>query len=186
MQPPIPPYPSKHRRENGAPSRWDQYVDLLARKRVPDEARRWYVARVEGFLKELRPESLKELTKEQITGYFQEASTTGNLVDWQFRQLVDAIQLLVDLAQVPVGREIDWHYWREAGKPLDTVTPEDVQRFLTHAVGNKERGSAKPSNPSFPPAATRQEPDNQVPTLAHDSWTNGSPPATQWRIRFAH
>ena len=112
------------RREDGTPSRWDQYVDLLIRKGVPEKARRWYVARVEAFLKEVRPDSLSRLTEEQITGFFQKASSRGELAEWQFRQLVDAMQLLiVDLAQAPVGKAIDWDYWKEAGKPLDTDHP---------------------------------------------------------------
>jgi len=103
------------RREDGAPSRWDQYLDLLARKQVPEKARRWYVARVETFLKDLRPESLSVLTKEQINGYLQRVSSRGELLDWQFRQFVDAIQLLiVELARLPVGSDIDWDYWKEA------------------------------------------------------------------------
>ena len=97
------------RRENGSPSRWDQYRALLLRKRIPEKAQRWYVARVEGFLKEVRPESLPALSKDQITAYFQEVSSRGELSEWQFRQMVDAIQLLiVELAGVRAGSEIDW------------------------------------------------------------------------------
>jgi integrase len=122
----------RNRREDGTPSRWDQYVDLLARKQVPQKARRWYVGHVETFLKALRPESLKALTKDQITGYFQESSSAGNLLDWQFRQLVDAIQLLVvDLAQLPVGREIDWDYWKEGGKPLNPDHPTIAREVVS-------------------------------------------------------
>ncbi len=119
------PFPdSRSRREDGSPSRWDQYVDLLARKRIPEKARRWYVARVEAFLRACNPVSVRALTKEQITDFFQDASRDGKLADWQFRQLVDAIQLLVvELAQAPVGREVDWDYWKEAGKPLDPSHP---------------------------------------------------------------
>jgi hypothetical protein len=124
MRSPTTSHLQRNRREDGTPSRWDQYVDLLARKQVPQKARRWYVGHVETFLKSLRPESLEALKKDQITGYFQESSSAGNLLDWQFRQLVDAIQLLVvDLSQLPVGREIDWDYWKEGGKPPNPDHP---------------------------------------------------------------
>ena len=139
MQPPAPSPSGRSRREDGTPSRWDQYVDLLARKHVPEKARRWYVARVEAFLKELRPESLAMLTGEQITGYFEQASRSGQFAEWQFRQLVDAIQLLVvDLARVPVGHEVDWDYWKEAAKPLAPDHPT-IAREQPPAASPTER-----------------------------------------------
>jgi integron integrase len=43
---------------------------------------------------------------------------------WQFRQMVDAVQLLlVDLAGCPAGRELDWDYWRDAGADLPADHP---------------------------------------------------------------
>jgi hypothetical protein len=65
------------RRENGTPSRWDQYRELLVRKQVPHKAQRWYVVHVETFLKELRPNSLSQLTARQVTDYFQAISRHG-------------------------------------------------------------------------------------------------------------
>ena len=38
------------RRENGTPSRWDQYRELLVAKRIPQKAQRWYLIHVEQFL----------------------------------------------------------------------------------------------------------------------------------------
>ena len=46
----------KNRRESGQLSYWDQYVELLVRKKVPEKARRWYVLRVETFLRQVKPE----------------------------------------------------------------------------------------------------------------------------------
>ncbi len=80
------------------------------------EKQRWYVAHVERFLDALKPSSLKRLSSDQITGYLRETSSQGRWQDWQFRQLVDALQLLlVDLAQVKAAQVVDWDFWREAG-----------------------------------------------------------------------
>ena len=72
------------RREDGAPSNWDRYLDLLAHRGVPEKMRPWYVRRVEGFLKARRPASLSQVTAEEIAGYLQEvsaqASSVGNAV----------------------------------------------------------------------------------------------------------
>lgn len=137
------------RREIGVPSRWDQYRELLLRRGVPQKAQRWYVARVEAFLKEIRPESLRELSREDITGYLQEVSSHRRLDDWQFRQLVDALQLLiVDLAQVPAGNAVDWDYWKEAVGPLEANHPT-----VAREQGAAPTGAEIPAGPH--PASSR-------------------------------
>ena len=72
------------RREDGAPSNWDRYLDLLAHRGVPEKMRSWYVRQVEGFLKARRPASLAQVTAEEIAGYLQEVSAQAQLADWQF------------------------------------------------------------------------------------------------------
>jgi hypothetical protein len=110
------PRPGSPRREHGTPSRWDQYWALLVAKRIPQQAQRWYVTHVQDFLDAVQPNSLKDLSREEITGYLQQTSSQGKWQDWQFRQVVDALQLLlVDLAGVKAAQLVDWDYWREAG-----------------------------------------------------------------------
>jgi integron integrase len=134
------------RRESGHPSRWDQYVELLEKKQVPAKARRWYVARVEDFLRQVKPASLQSLSPEQVTGYFQDLSRQGKLLDWQFRQAVDALHiLLTDLANTPAAGNVDWDYWREAAvelKPVHATVARDqpIEQVLQQA-------------PKFAPAA---------------------------------
>jgi len=56
---------------------------------------------------------LTRLTAEQVTGYLQEVASQGELAAWQFRQTVDALQvLLVELSQAPIGKGIDWDWWK--------------------------------------------------------------------------
>ncbi|WP_295582589.1 hypothetical protein [uncultured Lamprocystis sp.] len=56
------------RREDGSPSNWDRYLDLLAHRGVPERMRPWYVRRVEGCLKARRPVSLSQVTAEELAG----------------------------------------------------------------------------------------------------------------------
>ena len=115
----MPSAPKPPRRQDGTPSNWDRYLDLLIQRGVPERMRPWDVRRVEAFLKALRPESLSRLTAEQVTGHLQEVSSHGQLTDWKCRQTVDALQLLlVDLSQAPVGKGIDWDWWKAGGKAL--------------------------------------------------------------------
>ncbi len=89
--------------------------------------RPWYVRRVEGFLKARRPASLSQVMAEEIAGYLQEESAQAQLANWQFRQLVDALQLLfLDLAQCPAGKAIDWD-WCKAGGPDAGGSPPTVR-----------------------------------------------------------
>jgi integron integrase len=75
-----------------------------------------------GFL--ANSQRMSQLTKDDVAGYFARASSENRLADWQFHQLVDAIQLLlVDLAQVSAAKEVDWDYWKEAGKELNPNYP---------------------------------------------------------------
>ncbi len=75
------------------------------------------------------PWSLSRVTAEEIAGYLQEVSAQAQLTDWQFRQLVDALQLLfVDLGQCAAGNEIDWDWWKAGGRLLGdhpTIRPSD-------------------------------------------------------------
>ncbi len=105
------------RREDGSPSHWDRYLEVLARRGVPEKMRPWYVRRVESLLKALHPASLSRVTAEEIAGYLREASAQAQVTDWQFRQLVDALQLLfVDLGHCSAGKEIDWDWWNSGGR----------------------------------------------------------------------
>lgn len=122
-------------------------MELLVKKQVPHKARRWYVARVEDFLSQVKPVSLQQLSPDQITGYFQAISRQGKLLDWQFRQTVDALHILLsDLANAPVAGKVDWDYWREAAvelkpshatvardQPIDQVLPQ-LPKFVPAAA----------------------------------------------------
>jgi hypothetical protein len=51
---------------------------------------------------------LSALTAEQVTDNLRRQSARSDLAEWQMRQIVDALRLLlVDLAQVPAGNGVD-------------------------------------------------------------------------------
>ena len=60
------------RRENGRPSRWDQYRELVVQRRIPHKAHQYYVSHLKRFLGELRPSSLKNLPTDTISGYLMQ------------------------------------------------------------------------------------------------------------------
>ncbi|MBK1633915.1 hypothetical protein CKO31_24925 [Thiohalocapsa halophila] len=112
------------RRESGRPSGWHRYLELLVREGVAANARCWYVQRAEDFVAAMRPKRLSELTVEEITAFFPRYARDNQLTDGQFRQTVDALQLLlVDLAQAGAAREVDWEHLRESGRALESAHP---------------------------------------------------------------
>lgn len=108
--------------------------------------RPWYVRRVEGFLKARRPTSLSRVTASEVAGYLQKVADRGQLADWQFQPLADALQLLfVDLGQCPAGKEIDWDWCKAGGCPLQEDHPT-IARSGSPAAGPAD-------GPSFARAA---------------------------------
>ncbi|MBK1646046.1 hypothetical protein CKO25_15610 [Thiocapsa imhoffii] len=73
---------TRTRREDGAPSNWDRYLDLLIRREVPAKFRQWYVRRVEDFLKDLKPAALSALTADQVTDDLRRMSARSDLAEW--------------------------------------------------------------------------------------------------------
>lgn len=132
---PTPPAPSPARREGGHPSGWDRYLSLLERHHIPQNQRGWYMKRAEAFIEAMRPTRMTEVTEEQIRSFLPRYAREQQLTDWQLRQTVDAVQLLlVDLAHNPGAQQVDWDDWKSAAKPLApdhptltrTMTPEDA------------------------------------------------------------
>jgi len=91
---------------------------------VPASARRWYVQRAEDFVATVRPKRLSEVSTAEITAFFPRYAREKQLNDWQFRQTVDALQLLlIDLAQSSAARAVDWDHLRESGRELQASHP---------------------------------------------------------------
>lgn len=75
-------------------------LDLLIRKPALAIAHRWHMQRAEDVASWVRPQRLSELTVDEITAFFPRYAREEALTGGQFRQSLDALQLLpVDLAQ---------------------------------------------------------------------------------------
>jgi hypothetical protein len=127
---------ARSRREDGSPSNWDRYLDLLIRREVPAKSRQWYIRRVEDFLRDVKPTALSALTADQVTDDLRRMSARSDLADWQMRQSVDALRLLlVDLVQVPAGKGVDWDDWWEGQR---TLPPEHATIARSTAMSTED------------------------------------------------
>jgi hypothetical protein len=79
------------RNENGKPSGWDRYADLLLRNHVAEKARPWYIRHAKAFLDTMPVEKLSQLTLDDIEGWLRQTSAQRKLDAWQFRQMVEAV-----------------------------------------------------------------------------------------------
>lgn len=97
------------------PSNWQRYLDLLARKGVPERYRQYYVRHVENLISAFPGKRLSELTRADISDYFNKIANSPTVPGWRLRQIVDALRLLlIDLCGNKQAQEVDWAFWAEA------------------------------------------------------------------------
>ena len=75
---------------------WDSFIQLLHEQGVKPPADRWHVVRAEGFIRAFPGRKLAELTADDVTAYLEKLGREGALEGWQFRQVVVAIQILLN------------------------------------------------------------------------------------------
>jgi integron integrase len=126
----------------GAASRFfENLLNCLAKACVPEKHRRWYVKRVEEFIKAHEGRKIKSLSGSDIQRYFALIGRQDRMAGWQFRQCVDAIRILYCEALATAAcREVDWDYWLNSAKELDADHPTTARQLAPEALGYlKER-----------------------------------------------
>jgi len=102
---------------------WERFLDRARKNGVKDSALRWHVLRAEQYLKAFPDKRLAEHSAEDVTDYSEEAGRKGGIADWQFEQVVDAIQTLLRTADAQVAEEVDWMYWHDSARRLGERHP---------------------------------------------------------------
>jgi hypothetical protein len=73
---------------------WDGFLEAVRDQGVKAPYDRWYVIRAEQYLKTHPDTPLSSHRPEEVNAYLTEIGRKGNLKDWQFRQIVDALEAL--------------------------------------------------------------------------------------------
>lgn len=101
---------------------WDGFLCAVRSRGVKPPVDRWYVIRAEQFaraLGEARPEAC---TAADVTEYLGELGRRGSLKDWQYRQVIDALEiLLAAVLKRPWATDFDWDFWRDSAKQLQAT-----------------------------------------------------------------
>ncbi len=97
---------------------WDKYIAYLLGNGVKKNSSRWYVIRVEQYIKYYTEKRLVSHTPEDVTRYLEEQGRIGGINDWQFRQIVDALKNLFEMIAAPWVADVEWQHFLEASKSL--------------------------------------------------------------------
>lgn len=98
---------------------WEKYIDKTRQYNVPEKVVRWYVRRVEEYLKASNKEHLGQHSPEDVEQYLKDKGRIPLLKDWQFVQIVDALKILfLDIIQTEWAETFPWEYWKESAKSL--------------------------------------------------------------------
>ena len=110
---------------------FDNYLRCLIKASVPERHRRWYVKRVEEFIRAQQGRKIKSLSGTEVAEYLAGIGRESGLAGWQFRQCVDAIRILYcELLASPACRQVAWDYWYDSARGLEADHPT-TGRHLT-------------------------------------------------------
>ncbi len=86
-------------------------------------------------------------TADDVSAYLGRAGRHRGLRDWQYRQLVDSLEvLLVDVLQLAWASRFDWDHWRDSARQLEARHPTIAREAPLPAPAVAPSG--KPSDPA--------------------------------------
>lgn len=95
------------------------YVKHLTREGIPAKLHSYYLLRANQFIQSAHGRHPGDLMPEDITGILEIFGRDGNLADWQFVQLVDAIRILLSVHLMsPAAAKVDWAYWKASSRSV--------------------------------------------------------------------
>jgi integron integrase len=104
-----------------------RYVSYLTSQGLKEENLRWYVIRAEDYLRSVQGRPVAGHSVAEVQNYLEDVGRKIGSQDWQYQQIVDAIQKLLLAAGAPCVENIDWSFYR-AGAQLLAETHPTVSR----------------------------------------------------------
>jgi len=139
------PLPDKRRtatpeREAAIARFWDKYIDIIHKKGIKEPFDRWFVIRARQYIEAFPGKRLALHSADDLTGYLDTLGRKQSWLAWQFRQAVDAIELLLhEMVHLPWVDAFDWDHWRASAKALSEQHP--TLAMGTHAHTLSDDGS---------------------------------------------
>ena len=99
--------------ENKSVSRfWERFIEKTKAYGIKPSAIRWHVRHAEAYIHAHKDQRLATHRTDDLTAYLEKKGRSGRLTDWQFAQLVRALQILfVGLVKAPWALKFPWQDW---------------------------------------------------------------------------
>ncbi len=105
-------------KDGGVHRFWDNYIKELHKQGVKPPTDRWYIKHSERYIADFEDKKLKKHTPDDVTNYLTKMGRSTYLKEWQYKQIVDAIQKLFGSVDVPWFTQFDWKYWKNLSQKL--------------------------------------------------------------------
>lgn len=120
---------------------WTAFLNRLREQGVKPNVQRWYVVRVEEYLRANEGSKPAEHSAETVNSFLAEAGRNSRLQDWQFQQIVDAIQNWIHVTNTACYQKVDWLYWKSSARSLSEMHPT-IAREATILPSTRPKGQA--------------------------------------------
>ncbi len=135
------PLPDK--RQTASPEReaaiakfWDKYIDIIHKKGIKEPFDRWFVIRARQYIEAFPDKRLALHSTDDLTEYLEILGRNSSWQAWQFRQAVDAIELLLrEMVHLSWVDTFDWEHWRASAKTLSNQHPTMAREVRTGVHG---------------------------------------------------
>lgn len=98
----------------------ERFRVALGNKGITHNFAEWYMRRAQAFMRYAGSTDPRGLERDRVERYFAEAGRQDSLANWQFRQIVDAVRILVeDVAGHDWAGEVDWPFWYDSAREVD-------------------------------------------------------------------
>jgi len=127
--------------DNAVSRFWENYIQLVHKKGIKPPFDRWFVIRAERYINAFADKRLRQHQPSDVVRYLNELLENAQIKAWQYRQTVDAIQILLcEAIQLPWAKTFDWDSWEE---PPHLLPDDSIQHPGKH---NKPAQSYSPAN----------------------------------------
>ena len=127
---------------------WENFISKSTRYGINLTGVRWYIRHTEQYIKahsELRLSQHNALT---VESYLQNKGRNPALKDWQFVQIVTALQILfVELVKSSWAGDFDWQHWKASARELSSAhatVARDYEPLVRQTASATETSAAKP------------------------------------------
>lgn len=98
---------------------WDNFIEKTKSYNLKPTTVRWHVKHAEAYIKAHPGRRLAEHTAEDVASYLREKGRNGRIADWQFTQIVRALQILfADMVKAPWAAVFPWQDWIDSAREL--------------------------------------------------------------------